>query len=122
MPLENNGGAASIQREVLPERHSLSAHWAAQPRELLRVFRMKNNYFDIIGWAGAAVSFSAYTMNTQQLLSSTSMIFLAMNIFACSCMIVYTFRKRAFANTAINSAFLLVTLFAIGGGLLGQIK
>lgn len=83
---------------------------------------MKTNYFDMIGWAGAAVSFSAYTMNTQQVLASSSLVFLLMNIFACTCMIVYTFRKKAFANTAINSAFLMVTLVAIGNSLLGSIK
>jgi hypothetical protein len=73
----------------------------------------KQKYLNYLGWSGGAVSLLAYGLNTQQIFSSGSLIFLAMNVFGCSCLIFYTFRKGAFANTVINSIYLLVTLFAI---------
>ena len=81
----------------------------------------KINY-NFIGWAGAFVSLIAYTLNTQQLVGSRSYIFLVMNTFGCSCLIFYTFRKQAYANTIINSVYLLITLLAIGINLTGLLK
>ncbi len=80
------------------------------------------DYFDYIGWIGAIVSLVAYGLNTQQVISSGSFIFLLMNTFGCSCLIFYTFRKKAFANTVINAVYLLLTLSAIGINLLGLLK
>ena len=80
------------------------------------------DYFDYLGWSGALVSLVAYGLNTQQIISSRSLVFLLMNTFGCSCLIFYTFRKKAFANTVINSIYLLLTLSAIGINLLGLLK
>lgn len=80
------------------------------------------DYFDYIGWCGAIVSLVAYGLNTQQILSSRSLVFLLMNGFGCTCLIFYTFRKKAFANTVINSVYLLLTLSAIGINWLGSLK
>lgn len=78
--------------------------------------------FNFIGWAGAVVSLVAYALNTQQIVSSKSFIYLMMNTFGCSCLIFYTFRKKAFANTAVNSIYLLITLLAMGLNLLGAVQ
>lgn len=80
---------------------------------------MKNQkYLDFLGWFGGVVCLAAYGLNTQQILSSNSLVFLLMNIFGCCCLIYYTFRKGAFANTALNSVYLLITLIAITSQLL----
>jgi hypothetical protein len=116
-------GASNANRvQQISGRRPEAGHCVPGTDFITLAIYMKRNYFDILGWAGAAVSFSAYTMNTQQILASSSVVFLSMNIFACTCMIVYTFRKKAFANTAINSAFLMVTLAAIGSGLFQYLK
>lgn len=73
----------------------------------------KHEYLNYWGWFGGAVSLLAYGLNTHHIFGSGSLIFLAMNVFGCSCLIYYTFRKGAFANTVLNSIYLLVTLFAI---------
>ena len=80
------------------------------------------DYFDYMGWCGAIVSLVAYGLNTQQVIGSGSLVFLLMNTFGCTCLIFYTFRKKAFANTVINSVYLLLTLSAIGINLLGLLK
>lgn len=78
----------------------------------------KEGFMDMLGWAGGIVSLSAYGFVTNELLAANSYIFLSMNVFACICLIIYTIRKRAFANTAINSVYLLITLAAMGRTLL----
>jgi hypothetical protein len=75
---------------------------------------MKNHkYLNFLGWFGGIVCLVAYGLNTQQILSSNSLFFLLMNTFGCVCLIFYTFRKEAFANTALNSIYLLITLIAV---------
>lgn len=71
-------------------------------------------YLNFLGWFGGFVCLAAYWLNTQLILSSNSTAFLLMNIFGCVCLIYYTFRKEAFANTALNSVYLIITLIAIG--------
>lgn len=88
-------------------------------RILLSKSRININF---IGWAGAVVSLVAYSLNTQQIIASKSLVFLLMNVFGCSCLIFYTYRKKAHANVAINSIYLLITLIAIGTNLIGWLK
>ena len=78
----------------------------------------RESFMDLIGWSGGAVSLSAYGLVTNEVLAANSYSFLLMNVFACICLIIYTLRKKAFANTAINSVYLLITLAAMGRALL----
>jgi hypothetical protein len=73
----------------------------------------KERYLNFLGWFGGVVCLTGYGLNTQQILSSSSWTFLLMNIFGCCCLIYYTYRKQAFANAALNSVYLLITLVAI---------
>ena len=77
------------------------------------VLMEREKYLNYLGWLGGAVCLAAYGLNVQQILSSGSLVFLMMNIFGCVCLIYYTFRKSAFANTALNSVYLFITLIAI---------
>lgn len=70
-------------------------------------------YLNFLGWFGGIVCLSSYTLITQQILSSNSFVFLLMNVIGCVCLIYYTFCKGAFANAALNSVHLLITLAAI---------
>lgn len=78
----------------------------------------RQKYLNFLGWFGGIVCLIGYGLNTQQFLSSESLIFLLMNTFGCGCLIWYTFEKKAFANTALNSIYLVITLIAISRWLL----
>ncbi|HKX82973.1 MAG TPA: hypothetical protein VJL58_02035 [Pyrinomonadaceae bacterium] len=73
----------------------------------------REKYLNYLGWFGGAVCLAAYGLNVQHILSSASLVFLIMNTFGCCCLIYYTFCKSAFANTALNSVYLFITLLAI---------
>lgn len=75
---------------------------------------MLDKYLNQLGWGGGIVCLLAYGLNTQGLLASKSPTFLWMNLLGCCCLIYYTYRKQAFANTALNSVYLLVTMVALG--------
>jgi hypothetical protein len=77
-----------------------------------------HKYLNYLGWLGGSISLLAYGLNTQQIISSRSLTFLLMNTTGCCCLIYYTFHKKAFANTTLNTIHLLITLTAIGGWLL----
>lgn len=68
---------------------------------------------DAIGWTGAATSLTAYCLVTQQVVPSNSLLYLGLNVLACSCLGYYTFRKKAYANTLLNSLWLLASLVAL---------
>lgn len=73
-----------------------------------------HRYLNSLGWAGGIVCLIAYGLNVQQLLDSNSLTFLWMNTVGCCCLIYYTYRKEAFANTVLNAVYLFMTLLAIG--------
>lgn len=76
--------------------------------------QMKHDkYLDSLGWGGGIVCLIAYGLNTQQILASTSFAFLTMNIFGCCCLIYYTYKKQAFANTFLNGVYLFMTALAL---------
>jgi hypothetical protein len=74
---------------------------------------INQKYLNFLGWFGGIVCLIGYGLITQQILSSNSLIFLTMNAVGCICLIYYTYHKKAFANAALNSAHLLITLVAI---------
>jgi hypothetical protein len=74
---------------------------------------LKKYKLEIIGWTGAAFSLGAYAMNTLNIISSQSLEYLMMNIFGCFFLIIYTFSKKAYANSVLNSIWLLMTFVAL---------
>lgn len=75
----------------------------------------KNKWIlNIMGWLGAATSLTAYSLNSHHFIESRSYTYLLMNLAACSQLLIYTYKKGAFANAALNSIWLVVTLLAIG--------
>jgi hypothetical protein len=80
----------------------------------MKIDQMKQDkYLDSLGWGGGIVCLIAYGLNTQQILASTSFAFLTMNIFGCCCLIYYTYKKQAFANTFLNGVYLFMTALAL---------
>lgn len=68
---------------------------------------------DGLGWGGATASLSAYALNSLGALGSQSLPYLLLNVLGCGLLMLYTYHKRAFANTTLNSIWLLVTLAAL---------
>ena len=66
-----------------------------------------------IGWTGAAFSLTAYSLNSLNIISSQSYAYLIMNIIGCFFLIIYTFSKKAYANSVLNSIWLLMTVVAL---------
>jgi hypothetical protein len=73
----------------------------------------QDKYLNSLGWCGGIVCLIAYGLNVQQVLASTSFAFLWMNVFGCCCLIYYTYKKQAFANTFLNAVYLLMTVMAL---------
>jgi hypothetical protein len=74
---------------------------------------LKKYWLDIVGWTGALFSLMAYSLNSLQYIESASKQYLMMNIIGCFLLIIYTFRKKAYANSVLNSIWLLMTVFAM---------
>lgn len=79
---------------------------------------INQKYLNFLGWFGGIICLAGYALITQQILRSDSLIFLLMNSVGCICLIYYTFHKGAFANAALNSVHLLITILAISRWLL----
>ncbi|HQU85932.1 MAG TPA: hypothetical protein PKY59_22590 [Pyrinomonadaceae bacterium] len=73
----------------------------------------EQKYLNFLGWFGGIVCLTGYGLITQKFLPSDSIIFLIMNFVGCICLIFYTFHKGAFANAALNSVHLLITILAL---------
>lgn len=74
----------------------------------------KWNVLDSIGWGGGIICLIAYSLNVQRILASDALLFLAMNTVGCCCLIYYTYKKEAYANTFLNAVYLAMTLLALG--------
>jgi hypothetical protein len=68
---------------------------------------------EVIGWTGAAFSLTAYSLNSLNMISSQSFEYLMMNIIGYFFLILYTFSKKAYANSVLNSIWLLMTVVAL---------
>jgi cbb3-type cytochrome oxidase subunit 3 len=68
---------------------------------------------NLCGWVGGGICLLAYGLMVQEVLSSSSLTFLLMNFTGCICLIYYTFRKGAFANAALNTVHLTITVVAL---------
>lgn len=68
---------------------------------------------EVIGWAGAFFSLSAFSLNSLNIISSQSMEYLALNIIGCFFLIMYAVSKKAYASWVLNSIWLLMTAVAL---------
>lgn len=66
-----------------------------------------------IGWIGAVFSLLAYSLNSLNYILSQSKEYLAMNVIGCFFLIIYTFFKKAYANSVLNSIWLVMTIVAL---------
>jgi len=74
---------------------------------------LKKYLMEVIGWTGAAFSLAAYSLNSLNVISSQSFAYLIMNIIGCFFLILYTFTKKAYANSVLNTIWLLMTFVAL---------
>ena len=82
----------------------------------------KQKIINTAGWTGAIISLSAYTANSNGFIQSKSFSYLLMNALACLLLIFYTFNKRTFVNTTLNSIWLVVTIIAIISAVISGVK
>ena len=68
---------------------------------------------ECIGWIGAVFSLLAYSLNSLNYILSQSTEYLAMNVIGCFFLIIYTFFKKAYANSVLNSIWLIMTIVAL---------
>ncbi|RYY85221.1 MAG: hypothetical protein EOO15_17575 [Chitinophagaceae bacterium] len=68
---------------------------------------------EAVGWTGAALSLTAFSMNSMNIIGSQSVSYLLLNIFGCCFLIGYAFFKKAYASWVLNSIWLLMTLVAL---------
>lgn len=68
---------------------------------------------EVIGWAGAVFSLTAFSLNSLNVIGSQSLQYLLMNIIGCFFLIIYAVHKRAHANWVLNSIWLLMTAVAL---------
>lgn len=66
-----------------------------------------------IGWIGALFSLTAFSLNSWNVISSQSLLYLGMNIVGCLLMAFYAVEKRAHASWVLNLIFLLVAVIAL---------
>lgn len=66
-----------------------------------------------IGWAGAAFSLSAFSLNSLSVISSQSVQYLLLNIAGCFFLILYAIFKKAHASWVLNTIWLLMTVVAL---------
>ena len=86
----------------------------------MKPFPLRGRLLDGLGWAGALASLAAYALNSLGALASHSLPYLLLNVLGCGLLIVYTYHKRAFANTTLNSVWLFVTLAALAKAFLAS--
>jgi hypothetical protein len=68
---------------------------------------------ELIGWTGAVFSLLAYSLNSLNIILSQSKEYLVMNVLGCFFLIIYTFYKKAYANSVLNTIWLLMTIVAL---------
>ncbi|RNI21788.1 CBU_0592 family membrane protein [Rufibacter latericius] len=68
---------------------------------------------EIIGWAGALFSLTAFSLNSLNIITSQSMQYLLLNVVGCAFLIVYAINKKAHASWVLNSIWLLITAVAL---------
>ena len=68
---------------------------------------------DIIGWAGSIAVIAAYGLNSYQKISSTSLLFLMLNLIGGIFLIIYSIYYMAYANTFINVVWVIIAIPAL---------
>lgn len=73
----------------------------------------KDFYINFIGYGGCSLSLLAYLLITNNFIKSDSGIYLILNMAAGLSLMIYTFSKKAYANTVLNSFWFLISILAI---------
>lgn len=68
---------------------------------------------EFVGWTGACLSLLAYSLNSLNFINSQSTWYLMLNVIGCFFLIIYTYHKKAYANSVVNSIWLVMTLVAM---------
>ena len=69
-------------------------------------------YISLIGYGGGSLSIIAYVLITNNFINSDSVVYLALNLVSGLSLMIYTFTKKAYANTVLNSIWFLISILA----------
>lgn len=68
---------------------------------------------EAIGWIGASLSLTAFSLNSFGVVGSQSVGYLCLNILGCLFLILYAVFKKAHASWVLNGIWLLMTIVAL---------
>ena len=66
-----------------------------------------------IGWIGASLSLTAFSLNSMSMIGSQSLGYLILNILGCFFLILYAVFKKAHASWVLNTIWLIMTIIAM---------
>ncbi|MCX2682079.1 hypothetical protein OOZ15_19170 [Galbibacter sp. EGI 63066] len=69
--------------------------------------------WEIIGWIGSVFALLAFSLNSFDIISSQSMMYLGMYSLGCLLMGIYGFSKKAHASWVLNVIFLLMGVIVL---------
>ncbi|WP_017730566.1 hypothetical protein [Nafulsella turpanensis] len=69
--------------------------------------------WEVVGWVGAVFALLAFSLNSFNVISSQSLLYLGMYSFGCLLMAFYGVSKKAPASWVLNVIFLLVAVIAL---------
>ena len=73
----------------------------------------KKIMMEAVGWLGATLSLTAFSLNSLSMIASQSLTYLTLNIFGCFFLILYAVFKKAHASWVLNTIWLIITLVAL---------
>jgi hypothetical protein len=74
---------------------------------------MSKLLIDVTGWLGSLMVITAYGLNSYQVIKSNSWAFLLLNLIGGLCLIIYSVYYTAYANTFINTVWVIIAIPAI---------
>ena len=74
---------------------------------------MRKYVWETIGWVGALFALLAFSLNSFNVITGQSLLYLGMYSIGCILMAVYGYSKKAPASWVLNLIFLLVALLAL---------
>ena len=65
-------------------------------------------FAEFCGWSGAVLVLVGYYLVSGRKVSGDSLLFQGMNIGGACLLIIYTYNRGAYANTAVNSMWVII--------------
>lgn len=74
---------------------------------------MKQLLIEVLGWVGAALLLGGFALTSYGVLEGVSIGFQLLNLSGSVLLAIYTYIKKAYANTALNVIWVVISVAAI---------